>query len=379
MLERKGQVGQSGHASAKRVAQIIGTFGGGGAQRLAFNLAVGLAQLDVRSTAVALRYEGEYGEASNTGVNLVALNARKKNPVSVFNAWLRLRTLIFREKPDVVHVHGAPSLPFVATSLCLMQHKPRLFFTWQDSESVLTGLGWRRRIMIWALRRCDSVSGSSHDVAKKLAERAGLRNVGVFHGGVPVSKAQSIPRTDTPLILWLGRIVPSKDPQILVRAAARLKSEGFEFQICIVGKPTASTEWYMEETASLITKFNIESCVKLTGFMTDDELHELMKRAEISVQTSHTEGMSIALMEHMMAGLAIVATDVGDTNLAVQDHVSGLLIPPRDEEALVGALKSVLTSVALRERLGREARTTALRRFSIEAMVNRALQQYEAH
>lgn len=359
-------------------AQVIGTFGGGGAQRLAYNLAVGLAQQGMHSVAIALRAEGNYGEAAGRDIKLVAFGADARKPLSLIRAFFGLRRLIRQERIDLLHVHGAPSLPFVVLATRVLQRKPRLVFTWQDSESVLEKKGWRKRLMVWALRRCDAVSGSSQVVAQKLRDRAGLKQVGVFHGGVPICPEPEIKGTSSPLIVWLGRIVPSKDPQILIRVAARLQAEALQFSVCIVGKPIPSTVWYMDETQALIEKLGLGDVVSAPGFVPDDELQKIMGRAEISVQTSHTEGMSIALMEHMMSGLAIVATDVGDTTAAVEDGVSGIVIPPNDEQRLTDALRRLLTNPRLRMQFAAAARQRAVDYFSTRAMVGRAAKQYSA-
>jgi len=232
--------------------------------------------------------------------------------------------------------------------------------------------------MLWALKRCDAVSGSSRAVAKLLEARADLHKVGVFHGGVPISDEPQVNASSCPVVVWVGRIVPPKDPQILVRAASVLKREGFKFRVHIVGGAHVTTAWYMDETKLLIKEQDLEDTVNLTGFMPDADLELLMQSADISVQTSHTEGMSIALMEHMMAGLAIVATDVGDTRFAVEDGHSGIVIPSKDERSLVDALRTMLADVALRKRMARLARNRAVDYFSIPAMSMRAASQYRS-
>ena len=369
---------QRGASAPMCTAQIIGSFGGGGAQRLAYNLAVGLAERGLRSVAIALRTKGGYGEAAGREIKLVALGADRRRPLSILMAFFSLRRLIREERVDLLHVHGANSLPFVALATCFLRCPPRLVFTWHDSETVLEERGWRKRLMVWALRRCDALSGSARAVAQKLNDRAGIEQVGIFYGGVPNSAVPARKETRSPLIMWLGRIVPSKDPQILIRAAARLWAEGLRFSVCIAGKPIPSTVWYMDETRALIGSLGLTEIVSTPGFVSDDELHEIMGRAEISVQTSHTEGMSIALMENMMSGLAIVATDVGDTSTAVEDGVSGIIIPPKDEQRLTDALRRLLTDLQLRKRLGVAARQQAEQRFSIAALANRAVDQYAA-
>jgi glycosyltransferase involved in cell wall biosynthesis len=81
----------------------------------------------------------------------------------------------------------------------------------------------------------------------------------------------------------------------------------------------------------------------------------------------------------MMAGLAIVATDVGDTAVAIEHEKTGLLIPPKDEAALTTALRRLITDPALRQRLGAAAREKALAEFSLDAMARRVLEELGQH
>ena len=359
------------------VVQVIGTFGGGGAQRLAFNLAHGLAELGMRSYAIALREGGIYSDTCDTKVKLFVLNAKAGDLLSNARAFFNLRALLKKERIEVVHVHGTSSLPFIVLATRCMQVCPRIVFTWQDSESVLDQSGWKKSLLIWALHRCDAVSGSSRLVAQKLQERARLPHVGVFHGGVPVCRMPSRKTsTASPMIIWLGRIVPPKDPQILIHAAAQLRDEGFQFSVCLIGKPIASTVWYLEETEALIEKLQLQDVVNLLGFLSDEELQEKMIQADISVQTSHTEGLSIALMEHMMSGLAIIATDVGDTAIAIEDGISGIIIPPKDIKRLTDALKNLLSNHTFRIQLASAAHNRAVESYSIHAMAQNALNEY---
>ena len=358
------------------VAQIIGTFGGGGAQRLAYNLAQGLAGQGIRSLAIALREKGSYAENTGTEVKLFALGTDVGKLSSIFNTYFALRRLIREERIEVLHVHGAPSLPFVVVATRFLPQKPKLVFTWHDSGSVLEKISLRERLMIWSLSRCDLVTGSSRLVTKKLADRASLSCVNVFHGGVPLSPPSSQIDSPCPMILWVGRIVPPKDPQILVRAASLLKSEGLKFSVCMLGKPIPSTVWYMDETRALIEQLGLGDVISTPGFALDDELQKIMEQADISVQTSHTEGLSLALLEQMMAGLAIIATDVGDTTVAIQDGINGIVIPPKDEARLVTALRQLLTDPSLRRKYASAARERAVNCFSVRAMATNAKNDY---
>jgi glycosyltransferase involved in cell wall biosynthesis len=360
------------------VAQVIGRYDGGGAEQLAYNLAIGLAEMAVRSLAVALRSAGPRGDAAPANFRMVSLRADRWGPVGLALAGLRLRRLIRAEGIGVMHVHGAASLPFVVLATRGLRRRPRLLFTWHNSESILDSGGWRRRVMVWALRRCDGCSGSSRRVAAALRDRAGLPDVGVFHGSVPPCPRPAPASADPPRMLWAGRIVPPKDPQILIRAAARLRAEGLRFSLDLVGAPMAHTAWYLDETRAAVDRLGLGEVVRMPGPLPNVRLREMQAQAQIGVQTSHTEGLSLALLEFMMAGLAIVATDVGDTREAVEDGRSGILVPPRDEEALVEALRRTIRDPGLRSRLGAAARERAMRGYSLEAMARRAVGSYHA-
>ena len=103
------------------------------------------------------------------------------------------------------------------------------------------------------------------------------------------------------------------------------------------------------------------------------DVDALLDEVNVGVQTSHFEGLSLTLLEQMMAGLAIVAPDVGDTRVAVRDKETGSPIPEKDLDLLCSALREVITDPEHRRRRGAAAREIALREFSMTAMTNRAL------
>lgn len=356
-----------------RVAQIIGTFGGGGAERLAYNLACALHDQGVSSAAIALRQRGTFSE--DGAVETLSLDIRSESPIELLRAVRRLRRCLAERGINVVHVHGSNALPLVALAVRRMRPRPMLLFTWHDSQRVLDGRSWRDRLVRWALRRCDRVFGSSSDVADRLHRACG-RPVEVFRNGVPELPALGEPDANVPTIIWAARLAPLKDPQILLRAAARLRDEGLDFRIVLAGDAADNLRWFADQTRELIHEHGLEDRVSMPGWV--DDCTTLYRGAAIGVQTSHSEGLSMTLLEQMMAGLAVVATDVGDTAAAVADGRTGLLIPPTDEDALTDALRRLLTDPALRQRLAAAAREQALAVFSLPAMAKQAIAVYDA-
>ncbi len=98
---------------------------------------------------------------------------------------------------------------------------------------------------------------------------------------------------------------------------------------------------------------------------------------QVGVLCSDTEGFSNAVLEYMLAGAAVVATDVGGNSEAIVDDVSGLLVPPGDARALAEAIGKYLADPLLRRRLARQARERAVAEYSWDRCVARHVDLYQ--
>lgn len=360
------------------IAQIIGHFGGGGAERVAANLAQALQRHGVSSTCVAIR---EAGSFSQSQPDMPTIDLEANNGLSSrWRGLKRLRQFIATERPDLLHVHGPQSLVFTALALQTTRHRPRLWFTWHDSSAARANQPLSRSIQ-WALRRCDRIFGSSKSVCHwlnaQLAAQRQSSSVEVFINAIPECPADNGLAAECPHLVWAARLVPDKDPQMLIRALTTLHEEGLAFRATVAGSPYPHLQWFADQTQEFIQQHGLGDLIDMPGWV--DDTPALYARSAIGVQTSHTEGLSMTLLEQMMAGLAIVATDVGDTAVAIEHEKTGLLIPPKDEAALTAALRRLITDPALRQRLGAAAREKALAEFSLDAMARRVLEELGQH
>lgn len=352
-------------------AQVIGDFGEGGDGRLAVNLAAGLAERGIDSTCISLKPGGAVA-AERAGVRALQLGSRAGAFGRVLDL-LKFSRFLGAERVDVLHAHGPRSLLFAWLATRVMARRPRLWFTWHDSETVLGGSRRRRMLMRTAMAACDRVFGSSRAVVAKLQSALpGHGRIEVFTNGVPVGDSTRGHDAEVPTIVWTGRLVPPKDPGILVRVVAALKDEGLRFKVVIAGSSPRQLRWFEEDLRRAASESGLADVISFPGWVADPS--RVLLDASIAVQTSHTEGLSMALLEQMMAGLAVVATDVGDTGLAVSGGDAGILIPPKDEAALLEALRGLIGSPSLRRRMGAAAREVARERFSTDAVVDRVLE-----
>jgi glycosyltransferase involved in cell wall biosynthesis len=114
-------------------------------------------------------------------------------------------------------------------------------------------------------------------------------------------------------------------------------------------------------------RLGVAERVRFLGLRRDRET--LYAAMDVFVLPSHWEGLSLALVEAMGAGRAVVATSVGGNPEVVQDGRTGLLVPPDDHQALSDALTAIGLDRGLRISLGEAAEKDARSRFSIEQHV----------
>ncbi len=101
-----------------------------------------------------------------------------------------------------------------------------------------------------------------------------------------------------------------------------------------------------------------------------DDVDRVLRAGDVFVHPSRLEGLPLAILEAMAAGLPVVASRVGGIPEAVMDGETGVLVAPGDVDALASALRRVLETAGLASALGTAGRTRAERFFSVEAMVS---------
>jgi glycosyltransferase involved in cell wall biosynthesis len=99
------------------------------------------------------------------------------------------------------------------------------------------------------------------------------------------------------------------------------------------------------------------------------DIPALLRTADVFVLSSRWEGLPLAIIEAMMSGLPVVGTRVGGVAEVMVDGETGLLVPPKDPEALASALNRLLEDAGLRRQMGEAGRRRALDRFTEARML----------
>lgn len=161
-------------------------------------------------------------------------------------------------------------------------------------------------------------------------------------------------------VISIGSIHPRKNQMMLVQAMEQVVRSIADVTVAIVGP--VRHEMYFERVKEEVRDRGLEERISFLGWRED--VPELLARSRILVTTSTREGVPYVVREAMYANLPVVGTDVGGMPEAVQDDVTGFLIPPGDADALSEGVVRLLENEDLRSEMGRAGSELASRRFS---------------
>jgi glycosyltransferase involved in cell wall biosynthesis len=174
---------------------------------------------------------------------------------------------------------------------------------------------------------------------------------------------------DAPVVVTVANFKAHKGYQYLLEAAVRVRRMVPDVRWVLVGQGPLE-----EEVRAGVRRHGLDGTVIFAGRRSD--VPNLVRVCDVFALASLHEGLSIALLEAMAVGTPPVVTDAGGSAEVVADGEHGLVVPPRDADALASGIVAVLCDPELRERLGRGARARAAV-FDIRRSVRRAEDVYE--
>lgn len=168
--------------------------------------------------------------------------------------------------------------------------------------------------------------------------------VGVVEPGIDARYSPGGSRSDSPLVVAVGRLAPVKRFPMLIRAAARARERIGDLQLVIVGEG-----YTRPDVVATIDEVGGHDWVRLAGHVSDDELIGLYRSAWCVASASEREGWGMTLTEAAACGTPAVVTNIAGHSDATRDELSGLLCD--GEEGLTDGLVRLLGDATLRARL----------------------------
>lgn len=269
---------------------------------------------------------------------------------------------------DIVHVHH---LAKGAIRAAIAETNSKFVFTTHNGQ-MLCGYekSWTRKKAFWfCVKRADAMVALSKSeqafYARKQAAIAARTTI--IHNGLPEGVFNPPEREKAPAqlpqsILFVGQLIPLKGLDILFEAFKTVASDR-ELRL----KLAYQTDEYEEHYKKLVEKLGIQNKVEFIGFISPDQLRVLYQDASLFVLPSYAESFPTTILEAMLCGTPIVATDVGGVAEQVGD--SGILVSPGNVEELTHAIERVLDDLDRYKRLSIQASESIAARFSLQKMI----------
>ena len=249
---------------------------------------------------------------------------------------------------------------------------------------------WHNTKTVWMAkligRYCTCFLANSRAVAASIRSREGIQEnrIAIIYNGidlarfrteesVSISAKRSLSISDDEMVVGLvANFRPVKDIANFIEACALVEKAVPKARFMIIGSGDRET---VAKHLDLATRLQLNS--KLTFLGLKEDPIPYISTFSVGVSSSLSEGFSNTLLEYGALGVPAVATDVGGNPEIVEHNHTGLLVHPRDPQALAAAVKSVLCDPGLRMRLGRNAAMRISDMFSLERSLKAHEEFYE--
>lgn len=356
-------------ARPRTVMQITWSLVAGGAEIYALTIASNLAPESYRSFLCALDEGGALeDEIKRRGLPYVVMHRAQ---VLDWRLMWRLYRLFAKTRPDIIQTHHFNQLFYSFIGAKLVGAK--LFHTEHSLECYegRRGLRIALRLMSIFCRKVIAIGGES---AQFLRTRVGIpaRKLTVVRAGIDTrafneSKSEARRtlglKTDERVVSIVARLYPEKNHRLLLAAFSEVVKRIEGARLLIVGEGIEGDNLREE-----IRRLKLEDNVSMLGVRRD--IANILAATDVFALCSDREGLPVAVLEAMAAGVPVVATAVGDLPSVVDDRQTGLIVPPQDPAALAQALCELLENPARAFEMGKAARA-AVQGYSLDAMMSR--------
>ena len=358
----------AGPHDLKTILFLSTSSGPGGAERVISNLAASLDPQRYRAILCLFRPGWLQERSASRGIRTFII------PTHGMTDWrwaLQFQRLLQQERVNLIHAHeldanvqGAfvaalSGIPLVATV-----HGKNYFW-----EKLRRRLAYR-----WVSRKATMVA-VSEDLKQFIVEKVGISSslVKVLYNGVDMlpqctpaevvecRKELGLPE-DHQIVGVVGNLYPVKGHQYLIKAIPAVLKKCPNTSFVFAGRGQLESE--LKEQ---VRQFGVGERVFFLGLRQD--IPRILAMLDVFVLPSLSEGLSMAILEAMVAGKPVVATQVGGNPELVLHGETGFLVPPRDSQALASSLVTLLTNRQQAAQFAEKGKCRAEGQFSLRTMV----------
>ncbi|MFH0889600.1 MAG: glycosyltransferase [Candidatus Aenigmatarchaeota archaeon] len=368
-----------------RIVHITKYFGGiGGVETYTKSIAEAARDKGNEVTIICASEKNVRKEKTENGIKIIYLPEITR----IMNAPItkQIVTELARIKPDIIHLHIPNPWGEVNAFLYkIVNPKVKIIATYHSDvvgySLLMKTLSFLRTLYLvpsLSLFCSRVIATSDNYISGSLALRMVGKKVVVIPLGVDTSKFSPAQKSGGKFcFLFVGRLIPYKGLEYLIKAAGILKLSDKKFTIKIVGDGKLRKN--LEKLARLL---NVSDVVKFTGSVGNKDLPGVYRNCDAFVLPSvyKTEAFGISQLEAMASGKPVISTNIRGSGVSFvnKDGVTGFVVRPKDEIALANAMMKLFDNKKLRIFMGKNARKRAVKVFDGKIAATRTLRIYDS-
>lgn len=306
-----------------------------------------------------------------------------RNLIIAFSQYARFLVALCRFRPQIIHLHTSQGIAWLKDTfyviigkalrihVILHMHGGNFDTIYNNNPRIIQS--YTRQI----LEIADAVIVVSAEWKKRLGKFVSVAQVYPIINCIDVQKLRPIATCGGDLVvnvLFVGRIGPLKGALDLIEAIHCLEPVKTDFHFWMVGPEERKGDF--QNAHHLLETYQLTGRCEILGPVQRERVLQLFREANVFVLPSQYEGLPMAILEALAAGLPVIATCVGGIPEVVKDNDNGFLIPPGDIKALSGSLEKLVSDADLRKRMGQRSREFAERELNVQSYVEKITSLY---
>lgn len=356
----------------RAVVQVVGSLASGGGERVAVALANRLAERGWDSRLVATRSLGPLEGLVSPRVPVWCAGRRGRRDL---RGILRLARHIRQTNVDLLHSHNHNSSYVVRVARMFARRRTAQIF--HDHHGPAIGkkrMAILDRLMLGGVDACVAVSEQLRERDASLLRLPPERCL-YIPNGIDVSPARD-PFSGPPTVVHVANLRWPKCHAMAVEAANLLRNSFPDLKWLCVGRLPAPDDPYIVALRKRIQELRLESAFRLLGEQSD--VRQILRQSHVGVLTSEKEGLPLSILEYLAEQLPVVMTDVGQAPSLLREGRCGFAVPSGDAAAMAEAIGKLLRDHDLSREYASRGRALVEKHYSIDGMLDRIIELYEA-
>lgn len=351
---------------------VVDALDAGGAERVAVNIVNNLSRQDFQPHLCTTRRDGSLASEVGEDVGRLRLNRRRRLDV---NATTRLVDYIRKHNIQLLHAHGS-ALFSVLPATAVAPYPAIVWHAHYGRYSSDYRWRWFYRL---AARRVKAVIAVSYPLTEWCRATLPLPATKIHY--IPnfvcrpngPTKHLHLPGVSGQRIINVANLRDEKDQLTLISAMKLVVAEKPGAHLFLVG--AAGTQGYLDEILNAIADAGLANSI--TWLKSCADVHSVAAACDIGVLSSRWEGLPMALLEYGIAGLPVVATNVGQCSEVLDEGRAGIVVPAGDPARMAQALLALLNSCAQKVCLCHRLQQRVLSHYSSGAVMQQITGLYE--